>query len=163
MPLSFSGRLVALVGIFAFLLLGLWGVHHMGAKAEEQRQVLARTQAELRTTKASLDDYQRRVLEAQALAEKRAQSAERIRTITKETVREVPVRISPDACPLPGGWRVLHDAAAEGTDPAPAGGLDAAPVAPQDAAGTVIENYGQYHDLADRLTKLQQYVRGQLK
>lgn len=37
------------------------------------------------------------------------------------------------------------------------------PVSQQEALGVVVENYGLYHDISDRLTKLQEFVRGQLK
>lgn len=33
------------------------------------------------------------------------------------------------------------------------------PVSPQEAASVVIENYGLYHDIADRLQGLQEWVR----
>jgi len=36
------------------------------------------------------------------------------------------------------------------------------PVSPQEAANVVVENYGLYHDIADRLNKLQEYVREQV-
>ena len=82
---------------------------------------------------------------------------ERGATLTKEVVRYVPS----DSCPLPAGWRVLHDAAARGEPADPAGGLDAPPVAAQDAAATVIENYATYHELAEQLKALQSWVSQQ--
>jgi hypothetical protein len=139
-----------------------WRIHEHGAQSEKDRQELQQLRTSLKAAEHSLADYQSRVLEVQKLAEARAQSSERIRTVTKEILREVHVRIPADACPLPPGFRVLHDAAAQGQHPAPASGADATPVPAQDAADTVVENYGQYHDIADRLLKLQQYVREQL-
>ncbi len=78
----------------------------------------------------------------------------------REVVREyIP---SDDKCPsLPNGWRVLHDAAAEGIDPSSAGNDDPGPT-PQDAAETVAENYGACRINAARLTALQDYVRTQV-
>lgn len=76
-------------------------------------------------------------------------------TLTKEVVRYVPS----DSCPLPAGWRVLHDAAARGEPADPAGGLDAPTVAAQDAAATVIENYSASHANAEQLRALQDWVQ----
>lgn len=76
-------------------------------------------------------------------------------------VREVPIYVPSDAAPLPGGFRLLHDAAALGAVPDAAGIPDAAPVAAQDAASTVVDNYTTYHETAARLTALQDWVKQQ--
>lgn len=78
-------------------------------------------------------------------------------------VREVPVYVPSDACPLPPGYRVYHDAAAEGEVPDPAAVADAAPVAAQDAARTVADNYLTCRLNAATLTGLQDWVRQQQK
>jgi hypothetical protein len=83
----------------------------------------------------------------------------RIKTITKETIREVPVFVPVDgACPLPPGWRVLHDAAAAGEVPDPSRIPDAAPADPQAAASAVADNYGSCHENAEQLRALQQWL-----
>lgn len=68
-------------------------------------------------------------------------------------IREkVPYYVSSDSPPLPGGFRLLHDAAVSGTDPAPATAIaSAAPVEAQDAANTVLDNYEAFHANAARL------------
>lgn len=76
-------------------------------------------------------------------------------------VKEVPVYVPSDACPLPGGFRVLHDAAAQGAAADPARVADAAPVPAQDAAATVADNYTTCHETAERLSALQDWVRRQ--
>lgn len=71
---------------------------------------------------------------------------ERGATITKTITQKVPYYVPSDTADLPGGFRLLHDAAALATDPAPASAIaDAAPVPAQDAAATVVENYGIAH------------------
>ena len=62
---------------------------------------------------------------------------------------------------MPGGFRVLHDAAAHGVIPDPARIADAAPVPAAAAAGTVAGNYGTCIENAQRLTDLQAWVRAQ--
>ena len=76
-------------------------------------------------------------------------------------IKEVPVYVSNTDCSLSGGFRLLHDAAASGTVPDPAGIAHAPSVPAADFATTVIENYAQYHALAEQLTALQEWVRRQ--
>lgn len=104
-------RIVAAIVLLAALVAGGLSVR----KAYSERDQFRHERDEAR---ASAEDYQRRVLESNKLAEARSQSAERIRTVTKEIVREVPIRIPAAACPLVPDWRVLHDQAAAGQHPA---------------------------------------------
>lgn len=60
-------------------------------------------------------------------------------------VQKVPVYIPSDSPLLPGGWRVLHDAAAAGDLPPPPGSVQAEAVSAQDAASTVFANYAACH------------------
>ena len=89
---------------------------------------------------------------------------DRIKTIREKgdvIVREVPVYVPADSCDLPGGFRVLHDAASQGIVPDPADIPDAAPVPAQEAAGTVAGNYSTCLQNAEQLTGLQEWVREQ--
>lgn len=79
---------------------------------------------------------------------------ERGETITKE----IPVYVPVDSCPLPAGFRVLHDAAAIGTIPDPARIADAEPAPAQDVAATVTSNYGTCHEIREQLIGLQHWV-----
>lgn len=92
---------------------------------------------------------------------------DRVRTIREKgdaIVREVPVFVPAGSCELPGGFRLLHDAAAADEPvPDPAGIPDAAPVPAQIAATTVTGNYTTCHETAQRLTSLQDWVMGQCK
>lgn len=84
-----------------------------------------------------------------------------IREKGQTIVREVKVFVPADSCELPGGFRLLHDAAASNTLPDPAGIPDAAAVPAQAAAATVADNYAACHESAERLTSLQDWVRRQ--
>lgn len=116
------------------------------------------------------------VLKQQAAAAKTGEkrAAETVKVVTEyvdrvrvvrergETiVKEVPVYVPADSCPLPAGWGVLHDAAATGGLPDPAVAADGPPVDPRDAAETVGRNYATCHANAERLTALQEWVRRQ--
>lgn len=111
---------------------------------------------------ATAADVLRLTKRASAASEKaltgRLKDRTRILTITKEIIREVPVLVPPGTPALPGGFRVLHDAAALGV-PAATRGADAAPAPAQDAATTIVDNYGTCRDTASQLERLQQWIR----
>lgn len=130
-----------------------WVYHGLKDEAAELRTSKAELTAQVEDLSA-LNDLNSSLLSA------RVESASRIRTVTKEIVREVPARVPDDACALPPGWRVLHDSAAAGEVPPAAIGADGQAVPAQAAAVTVVENYGTCLDNADRLDKLQQWVEG---
>lgn len=126
-----------------------WGSHRAEQKAATQISVMERAWAGrvIRVADAS-----------QHIVEKHIEYRERIKYITKTVKENVYVYVPQGTADLPGGFRVLHDAAARGEVPNPAGVTDAAPVPAQDAAATVAENYGTCNDTADQLERLQQWV-----
>ena len=73
-------------------------------------------------------------------------------------VREIPVYIPDDSCDLPGGFRLLHDAAASNTIPEASRIPYAAPVPAQDATRTIAENYRTCHEVRVNLEALQEWV-----
>lgn len=128
---------------------GVYGVYTAG---------YGKSQAE--ATARSLQEAERVAPITSEVQRGRADSRVRIVTVTKEIIREVPTFVPADSPGLPGGFRVLHDAAAAGEVPDPSSRADAAPVPAQEAASTVIDNYGSCRDTADQLMKLQQWVKG---
>ncbi len=76
-------------------------------------------------------------------------------------VREVPVYVPADSCDLPGGFRLLHDAAAINSIPEASELPYAAPVPAQDAARTVAENYKSCNEVRINLEELQGWVQQQ--
>lgn len=83
-----------------------------------------------------------------------------VREQGEEVIREVEKFVPIDSCHLPGGWRLLHDAAALGLS-IPPEGTDATPVPAQDAARTVGENYSICRQDQERLRALQEWVSSQ--
>ena len=85
-----------------------------------------------------------------------------VRERAREVVKEVPIYVPADSCPLPSGFRVLHDAAA-GLPPIPnpSARTDAAPVPAQAVAATVADNYGACRETAEQLRGLQAWVAQQ--
>lgn len=94
--------------------------------------------------------------------EANAKTIERERLVTRTIKELVNVYLpAPDPqCPvLPAAWRVLHDSAASGVDPAAQPGTDVPGPSPQVAAATVAENYGAARITAERLAACQHYIR----
>ena len=133
--------------------------YHLGAS-----RVQAKWDAE--KSHAAIATAQTEAAQAQATTRVVTQYVDRVKTVRErgqQIVKEVPVYVqtSPDVPDLPGGFRVLHDAAARGELPEPAGVADARPVSAQDVAATVAGNYGTCHETAGQLTALQDWVRQQ--
>lgn len=82
------------------------------------------------------------------------------RTIEKEVIRYAETNTS--AC-LDPQWRRLHDGAAVGAVPDPAGSVDGEATTPaaHEAIAAVTENYAICHANADRLEALQGWIRAQ--
>jgi hypothetical protein len=81
------------------------------------------------------------------------------RTLTEKINVFLPAEVVARECPrVPGGFRVLHDAAADGADPAAAAGGDAPGPTPEEVTATVAENYGACRITARRLSACQAYI-----
>lgn len=85
------------------------------------------------------------------------------KTIEKEVIRYESAKL--DTCPVSVGFRVLHDSAAANTVPDPARATDGSPagITAAEALGTVTGNYSRFHETADRLRSLQEWIREQQK
>lgn len=164
-----------LAGLLVVVSLVLY-LMHLGATHEATKRDLAKAKEDkelaLSLAEQALEvhaQYVKSVEASEALAAEAVKAAASIQSTTKELHHEVQKRIPAGTPAVHGGYRVLTDAAARGRMPAPAASAsapsapDAAPVATQDAADTVIENYGRYHEIANRLLLLQQWVTEQCK
>ena len=82
-------------------------------------------------------------------------------TIEKEVIRYEAANL--DACPLSAGARSLHDSAAANAVPDPTSATDGATSGLKTSAltKTCTENYAAYHQTADRLRGLQDWVKEQ--
>lgn len=153
-PVIPAWLLKAIPWLLAVALIGFTGWHLRAKQAAYEAQ-----EAELKQLRIDLSEQKQLTAAADSVMSARVESAARIQTVTKEVIREVPVRVPAGTPDLPGGWRVLHDAAVSGEVPAAPGGADEAPVPAAAAAETVVENYGSCRDTADRLDKLQQWIK----
>lgn len=148
---------LALIGLVTLILTAgsyRLGTSHVQAQWDAERERLATIKAKTETAQAETTT---RVV---------TQYVDRVQTVRergKAIVQKVPIYVPTDsaACDLPAGFRVLHDAAAAGTLPDPAGDADAASVPAQIVAATVADNYATYHATVEELSALQKWVREQ--
>jgi len=84
---------------------------------------------------------------------------------TNEQIQNLITTENDHMCTLPESFRVLHDAAAEGTVPNATAAADGTPsgIALSDAERTIVGNYGQYQEVAEQLKALQEWVAEQKK
>jgi hypothetical protein len=81
-----------------------------------------------------------------------------------EIIKQVPVYITKDAdakCDVPTGFVVLHDSASRNEVPDPTRKVDAgtSTVKISGVATTVTENYTTYHQVAEQLKSLQEWIK----
>jgi hypothetical protein len=85
-----------------------------------------------------------------------------------DIIKQVPVYITKDAdtkCDVPTGFVVLHDSASRNEVPDATRKIDATTSAVKisGVAETVVDNYTTYHEVAEQLRSLQDWVREQQK
>lgn len=146
-----------IVAVLAAALVGVgWvkGASHV--QAEWDAEVVKQSLTTARVEKA----------QAQATVQVVTEYVDRVKIVRQagETIiKEVPVYVPAQAdaaCVVPRGFVRLHDAAAQGVVPEPAGNSDASPagVALSAVAGTVAENYTACRANAEQLSALQSWI-----
>ena len=146
-----------IVAVLAAALVGVgWvnGASHV--QAEWDAEVVKQSFTAARVEKA----------QAQATVQVVTEYVDRVKIVRQagETIiKEVPVYVPAQAdaaCVVPRGFVRLHDAAAQGVVPQPAGDSDAAPagVALSAVAGAVAENYTACRANAEQLSALQSWI-----
>jgi hypothetical protein len=157
--LAFAIRHWRILALLACVLGLFWFGYHTKAKIDAREAEMA----SLRAANASLALQVKQAAATERVVTKYVDRVKVVEGRTRTIIKEVPVYVPADSPLLPPGYRVLHDAAAEGVIPDPARIADAAPVPAQDAASGVIDNYGTCHANAEQLTALQEWIREQEK
>ena len=149
-------RLLALIALAVALLGFGWvkGAAHVQAQWDAAIQ------------QQSLQVAARRQKQAEATVKVVTQYVDRVRVVREKgdtLIKEVPVYVPVEAdtaCTIHRGFVRLHDAAAAGELPGPAGDTDAAAagVTLSAVAGTVVDNYQTCHENAEQLRALQAWV-----
>jgi hypothetical protein len=148
--------LIAMLALFAAALAVVaWQHHRLGALGRDLAQ--AQTQVAIAGFEASAARADVRILTHYV------DRTRVVRDTTHQLQREAPRYVTPAtdrAYPLPVGFVRLHDAAAAGVLPGPAGAADAqaADVAASEAAVVIAGNYGTCHELREQLIALQAWA-----
>lgn len=148
--------------IIAALIAASYGAAYMKGRNDgfQKREAIAQEERKEQDRLSAALSKKRVIVTERIVTEYR----DRVRVVREkgeEVIREVEKLVPVDSCPLPGGWRVLHDAAATGRFPEAAERTAAAAVPAQDAARTVSGNYASCRETAERLIALQDWAMQQ--
>lgn len=159
----------AAIAAAILIALGLfgWRIHEYGQSRYEAGKSATQADWDAAVERGRIELERLRTEASKVTVRTETKYIDRVKVIREKgdaIVREVQVFVPADTADLPGGWRLLHDAAAA-NDPVPeaSGIAHAAGVPAQTAAITVAENYAAAHENAARLTSLQEWVRSQCK
>ena len=155
------GVLLALALVLAEIMLYQHG--RAAGRAEVQAKWAQQTQAAQRQIKEQTEAGQSII--NHTLTHYVTQTAA-ARVVYRDIIREVPRYVPNDLPVLPASVRLLHDAAARGSelpDLGDTGGTDAATVSVETLAATVAENYAGCREDRERLVGLQRVVGGVLR
>ena len=156
LPWPYRQAVLAALGIALVGFGWIKGASHVQAKwdAAVEQQALQAAAARERQAQATVKVVTEYVDRVRIVREKGE-------TIIKEVPIYVPVQADA-ACTINRGFVLLHDAAAAGELPEPAGDADAAAadIALSAVAGTVAANYRTCHENAEQLIALQAWARG---
>ena len=146
-------KLISLGLVALALFLAGWFSHgwHAGSKTADDRIAAAEAKAVRQSEQHAVTDH---------VVTEYVDRIIYVKGKTNEVVKEIPVYIPADSM-LPGGFRLLHDAAVRSDFPESARSADASPVNTQDVARTVTENYGACNEFREQLVSLQDWVRRQ--
>lgn len=142
--------LVEAIGMALLALAVLAGTYLLGFSQGTDHEQAKALEAHNRALAAKASDV---AAAASAAVRVEYKYIDRVRTIYKQGAaytKEVPVYVPASTPDLPAGFRVLHDAAATGRDLDRAPGVEAESVPAQDLARTIVDNYSQCRELAER-------------
>ena len=145
-------------GLLAFVVLAGAGAvyeRHAGEAIVQKKWDAEKAQAQLQAESLRLLNESAIRKQTDKFIVKQAAAKVVYQTITKEVVKYVPNSLPT----LPGGFRLLYDAAAQGIAVDDTTGVDAAPVAPSAVAQSVTENFANCREDQDKLEALQEIVR----
>lgn len=133
-----------------------WALYEKGKEVVYAEWDAEKAATQIEASKKAVSDWNA----ANAVAQKVAAASVQDRVVYKTITKEIPTYVKVDDCPMSGGFRMLHDAAATGSLPDPgASGVNGTPVPAQDVATTITDNYEACRDNERRLRALQDVIR----
>ena len=159
--MTVSIRFIFLAVVMTSLICAEWALYVKARNVgRNEVQVLWDTQVKAAELQV-LQEEKRQQKVASTIATKVVASAAKERVIYRDIIKEIPNYVPTDLPVLPGSFRVLHDAAASGSELPEDGdssGIDAATVSVETLAETVVENYRSCREDRARLEGLQGMV-----
>jgi len=144
-------RIVIIAVYFSGIILSLSGAYIKG-----RVDVLVDSKKEIEILQAKQEEITQKIVEHYIIQTQ----------VIKETNEKILNQVNTKddhMCTLPESFVRLHDSAAQGTVPDTSTGVDgtASGIALSEAERTIIENYGQYQQVAEQLKALQEWVAKQ--
>lgn len=160
-PLQIAGA----IALFLLLSLAGWKIHAYGSARYDAGAAVVQKKWD---KQKKIDEAAAAKLHAEAnrvSTKILVQYIDRVKIVREkaDAIRQqVPIYLPAGLPELPGGFRLLHDAAAA-NEPIPRGtdAADGAPVSVEAATGTIVDNYGTDAKTAAKLIGLQDWVYAQ--
>ena len=159
--MTISSRFIFTFLALVLLLVAEWALYSKARNAG-RHDVQALWDAQVKAAELQvLQEQKRQQKAATAIATHVVTNTAKERVIYRDIIKEIPHYVPTDLPVLPGSFRVLHDAAARGSELPEDGdssGIDAATVSVETLAETVVENYRACREDRARLEGLQGMV-----
>jgi hypothetical protein len=159
--MTVSIRFIFLAVVMTSLICAEWALY-VKARNAGRHEVQALWDAQVKAVELQvLQEEKRQQKVANKIATQVVASAAKERVIYRDIIKEIPHYAPTDLPVLPGSFRVLHDAAASGSELPEDGdssGIDAATFSVETLAETVVENYRSCREDRARLEGLQGMV-----
>ncbi len=159
--MTISSRFIFACLVLVLLLVAEWALYSKARNAG-RHDVQALWDAQVKAAELQvLQEQKRQQKAATTIAMNVVTSAAKERVIYRDIIKEIPHYVPTDLPVLPGSFRVLHDAAARGSELPEDGdssGINAATVSVETLAETVVENYRACREDRARLEGLQGVV-----
>jgi len=159
--MTLSIRFIFVAAVVTLLIGAEWALY-VKARNVGRHEVQALWDAQVKAAELQVLQEEKRLQKAaNKIATQVLASAAKEHVIYRDIIKEIPHYAPTDLPVLPGSFRVLHDAAASGTELPEDGdsaGIDAATVSVETLAETVVENYRACREDRARLEGLQGLV-----
>jgi len=159
--MTLSVRLILIAAVLTLLIGAEWALY-VKARNAGRNEVQALWDAQVKAAELQVLQEEKRLQKAaNKIATQVVASAAKERVIYRDIIKEIPHYAPTDLPVLPGSFRVLHDAAASGSELPEDGdssGIDAATFSVETLAETVVENYRSCREDRARLEGLQGMV-----
>jgi hypothetical protein len=159
--MTFASRLIVLGAVLALLIGAEWALY-VKARNAGRHEVQAQWDAKIKAAEQQvLQEEKRQQKAATKIVTNVVANAAKERVVYRDIIKEIPHYVPTDLPVLPGSFRLLHAAAARGSElpeDRDSSRADAATVSVETLAETIVENYRACREDRARLEGLQAVV-----